>query len=70
MLWRGHGLDQPGPPLLTTRNATTQVVEICHHCASRGYVQPTVYQGMYNAFQRSSEHEVSERLHRLRGPFK
>jgi aflatoxin B1 aldehyde reductase len=35
-----------------------QVVEICQYCNRQGYVLPTVYQGVYNALNRSSEYEL------------
>lgn len=35
-----------------------QVVEICQYCARQGYVAPTVYQGVYNALNRSAEYEL------------
>ncbi|XP_062046516.1 aflatoxin B1 aldehyde reductase member 3-like [Lepus europaeus] len=35
-----------------------QVAEICTLCRSRGWIQPTVYQGMYNATTRQVEKEL------------
>ncbi len=35
-----------------------QVVEICQYCHHRGYVPPTVYQGVYNALNRTAEYEL------------
>ncbi|MDP6377016.1 MAG: aldo/keto reductase [Pseudomonadales bacterium] len=35
-----------------------QVVEICQYCHRRGYVLPTVYQGVYNALNRTAEYEL------------
>ena len=35
-----------------------QVVEICQFCQRLGYVLPTVYQGVYNALNRTSEYEL------------
>lgn len=35
-----------------------QVVEICQFCQRQGYVLPTVYQGVYNALNRTSEYEL------------
>lgn len=35
-----------------------QVVEICQFCQRKGYVLPTVYQGVYNALNRTSEYEL------------
>jgi aflatoxin B1 aldehyde reductase len=35
-----------------------QVVEICQFCQRQGYVLPTVYQGVYNALNRSAEYEL------------
>lgn len=35
-----------------------QVVEICQFCQRHGYVLPTVYQGVYNALNRTSEYEL------------
>lgn len=35
-----------------------QVVEICQYCQRKGYVMPTVYQGVYNALNRSAEYEL------------
>ncbi len=35
-----------------------QVVEICQFCKRKGYVQPTVYQGVYNALNRTAEYEL------------
>jgi len=45
--------------------AAWQVVEIFYLCKSRGWVLPTVYQGMYNAFTRDVERELFPALHRL-----
>lgn len=38
--------------------AAWQVVDICHLCRENGWVQPTVYQGMYNGVTRSIEVEL------------
>lgn len=35
-----------------------QVVEICQYCERMGYVLPSVYQGVYNALNRSAEYEL------------
>jgi aflatoxin B1 aldehyde reductase len=35
-----------------------QVVEICQFCQHKGYVLPTVYQGVYNALNRTAEYEL------------
>ena len=35
-----------------------QVVEICQFCQRHGYVLPTVYQGVYNALNRTAEYEL------------
>ena len=35
-----------------------QVVEIAQYCERMGYVRPTVYQGVYNALNRSAEYEL------------
>jgi aflatoxin B1 aldehyde reductase len=35
-----------------------QVVEICQYCQRQGYVLPTVYQGVYNALNRTAEYEL------------
>jgi aflatoxin B1 aldehyde reductase len=35
-----------------------QVVEICQFCQRQGYVLPRVYQGVYNALNRSAEYEL------------
>jgi aflatoxin B1 aldehyde reductase len=35
-----------------------QVVEICQYCQRNGYVLPTVYQGVYNALNRTAEYEL------------
>ena len=35
-----------------------QVVEICQYCKRQGYVLPTVYQGVYNALNRTAEYEL------------
>ena len=35
-----------------------QVVEICQYCHRMGYVAPTVYQGVYNALNRTAEYEL------------
>jgi len=35
-----------------------QVVEICQYCQRNGYVMPTVYQGVYNALNRTAEYEL------------
>jgi len=36
----------------------SQVVEIYHLCKAKGWVLPTVYQGMYNAITRDVEKEL------------
>ncbi|NKB99407.1 MAG: hypothetical protein GKR90_13055 [Pseudomonadales bacterium] len=35
-----------------------QVVEVCQYCQRHGLVLPTVYQGVYNALNRTSEYEL------------
>eukprot|EP00930_Biecheleria_cincta_P001328 TRINITY_DN102461_c0_g1_i1.p1 TRINITY_DN102461_c0_g1~~TRINITY_DN102461_c0_g1_i1.p1 ORF type:complete len:333 (+),score=56.27 TRINITY_DN102461_c0_g1_i1:30-1028(+) len=35
-----------------------QVVEVCQYCKRMNYVLPTVYQGVYNALNRTSEYEL------------
>ncbi|MGI9597184.1 MAG: aldo/keto reductase [Acidimicrobiales bacterium] len=35
-----------------------QVVEIAQYCRRQGYVMPTVYQGVYNALNRTAEYEL------------
>lgn len=35
-----------------------QVVEIAQYCQAHGYVLPTVYQGVYNALNRTAEYEL------------
>lgn len=35
-----------------------QVVEIAQYCERMGFVRPTVYQGVYNALNRSAEYEL------------
>ena len=35
-----------------------QVVEVCQYCQRMGYVLPSVYQGVYNALNRTSEYEL------------
>lgn len=35
-----------------------QVAEICQYCHQQGYVLPTVYQGVYNALNRTAEYEL------------
>ncbi|MFN0029716.1 MAG: aldo/keto reductase [Acidimicrobiales bacterium] len=35
-----------------------QVVEICQYCQRKGFVLPTVYQGVYNALNRTAEYEL------------
>jgi len=35
-----------------------QVVEVCQYCQRKGFVLPTVYQGVYNALNRTSEYEL------------
>ena len=35
-----------------------QVVEIAQYCQRQGYVMPTVYQGVYNALNRTAEYEL------------
>lgn len=35
-----------------------QVVEIAQYCRRHGYVTPTVYQGVYNALNRTAEYEL------------
>jgi aflatoxin B1 aldehyde reductase len=45
--------------------AAWQVVEIFYLCKSHGWVLPTVYQGMYNAFTREVERELFPALRRL-----
>ena len=35
-----------------------QVVEVCQVCKHKGWVLPTVYQGVYNALNRTAEYEL------------
>lgn len=42
-----------------------QVAEICVLCRERGWVRPTIYQGMYNAITRSNEPELIPCLHKF-----
>ena len=35
-----------------------QVVEVCLVCKHNGWVMPTVYQGVYNALNRTAEYEL------------
>ncbi len=35
-----------------------QVVEVAQYCKQQGYVLPTVYQGVYNALNRTAEYEL------------
>ena len=35
-----------------------QVVEVCQYCRRNGLVMPTVYQGVYNALNRTAEYEL------------
>ena len=35
-----------------------QVVEVAQYCHRKGYVMPTVYQGVYNALNRTAEYEL------------
>lgn len=39
-----------------------EVMEIYHICLSKGYIKPTVYQGMYNALTRVVEDELMKCL--------
>ena len=41
------------------------VVDIWHICDKRGWVKPTVYQGLYNAISRKAEKELFPALRRL-----
>lgn len=41
-----------------------EVAEICMHCKYNNWVRPTIYQGMYNAIQRSIEPELIPTLKR------
>eukprot|EP00736_Rhodelphis_marinus_P009113 Rmarinus@m.18391 len=45
--------------------AAWQVMEIYHICKEKGYVLPTVYQGMYNAVTRDVERELLPCIRRL-----
>lgn len=45
-----------------------QVVEICQYCQRNGYVMPTVYQGVYNALNRTAEYELIPVPSELRHP--
>ena len=38
--------------------ASWQVVDIVHRCRSNGWLQPTIYQGLYNALSRGVEDEL------------
>lgn len=42
-----------------------QVVDIYHKCESRGFLKPTVYQGMYNALCRNVEPELFPAIRNL-----
>eukprot|EP00282_Hemiselmis_andersenii_P018676 CAMPEP_0172027504 /NCGR_PEP_ID=MMETSP1041-20130122/17033_1 /TAXON_ID=464988 /ORGANISM="Hemiselmis andersenii, Strain CCMP439" /LENGTH=203 /DNA_ID=CAMNT_0012683405 /DNA_START=163 /DNA_END=771 /DNA_ORIENTATION=- len=42
-----------------------EVAHIHHHCAAKGYITPTVYQGMYNAVTRDVEKELLPCLRKL-----
>eukprot|EP00026_Physarum_polycephalum_P013430 Phypoly_transcript_13829.p1 GENE.Phypoly_transcript_13829~~Phypoly_transcript_13829.p1 ORF type:complete len:336 (+),score=58.95 Phypoly_transcript_13829:25-1008(+) len=46
-----------------------EVVYIYHICKTKGYVLPTVYQGMYNAITRDCERELFPALHFLKIKF-
>ena len=51
----------PPSPLragLTVWRCSWEVAEIVQICRARGYVQPTVYQGMYNTVHRRVEPEL------------
>ncbi|KAI8611160.1 NADP-dependent oxidoreductase domain-containing protein [Chytriomyces sp. MP71] len=45
--------------------ASWQVMQIYHICKSKGYVLPTLYQGMYNALTRDAERELLPCLREL-----
>jgi len=45
------------------------VADIYHRCAERGYVRPSVYQGMYNALTRHVEPELFPCLRKLKMRF-
>lgn len=49
--------------------AAWQVVDIYHICKTKGYVIPTVYQGMYNVMTRGVEAELFPALRRLNMSF-
>eukprot|EP00117_Sycon_ciliatum_P015552 scpid46086/ scgid15345/ Aflatoxin B1 aldehyde reductase member 2; Succinic semialdehyde reductase len=51
--------------LALSNYAAWQVVEIYYICKANGYVLPTLYQGMYNAFTRDIEKELLPALRRL-----
>nr|XP_051713993.1 aflatoxin B1 aldehyde reductase member 3 isoform X3 [Oryctolagus cuniculus] len=55
-----HQLHQEGKfvELGLSNYAAWQVAEICTLCRSHGWIQPTVYQGMYNATTRQVEKEL------------
>uniref|UniRef100_U3KMZ9 Aldo-keto reductase family 7 member A3 n=1 Tax=Oryctolagus cuniculus TaxID=9986 RepID=U3KMZ9_RABIT len=55
-----HQLHQEGKfvELGLSNYAAWQVAEICTLCRSHGWIQPTVYQGMYNAITRQAEKEL------------
>ena len=57
---QAHALTSPGKfeELGLSNYAAWQVVDIYHICKTKGYVLPTVYQGMYNCITREVEPEL------------
>ncbi|EEU35611.1 uncharacterized protein NECHADRAFT_86802 [Fusarium vanettenii 77-13-4] len=53
-LWYLHGPDRSTPLEKTLR----EVAAICEICERHGWIKPTVYQGVYNAFHRAIEPEL------------
>ncbi|XP_020754894.2 aflatoxin B1 aldehyde reductase member 3-like [Odocoileus virginianus] len=62
-----HQLHQEGKfvELGLSNYAAWEVAEICTLCRSNGWIQPTVYQGMYNATTRQVETELLPCLRRF-----
>ncbi|XP_043301656.1 aflatoxin B1 aldehyde reductase member 3-like isoform X1 [Cervus canadensis] len=62
-----HQLHQEGKfvELGLSNYAAWEVAEICTLCRSNGWIQPTVYQGMYNATTRQVEAELLPCLRRF-----
>ena len=69
---RCHAARLRGRPLSTSRAVELQRRgggRIHSHMSERGWVRPTVYQGMYNALTRDVEDELLPTLRRLRMSF-